>query len=307
MKIVVTGALGHIGSRLIRELPKYFPGCEIVMIDNMSVQRYCSLFNLPNARYKFIEGDVLNCDLDRIILGANIVIHLAAITDAASSFSIKDKVESNNLNATVRVANACLKFGASLIFPSSTSVYGTQNDFVDENCSEEDLKPQSPYAETKLNEEKYIRSLKDLKSIVFRFGTICGTSPGMRFHTAVNKFCWQAVTGQPLTVWKTAFNQKRPYLSLDDCMSAIEFVIKKNYFDKQIYNVLTENVTVEAIITEIKTQIDEINIEYVDSQIMNQLSYEVLNKKLIDRGFAYKGSVNESIIETVKLFKSLIR
>lgn len=45
MKILVTGALGHIGSRLIRDLPKHFPGCEVVMVDNMITQRYCSLFN----------------------------------------------------------------------------------------------------------------------------------------------------------------------------------------------------------------------------------------------------------------------
>jgi UDP-glucose 4-epimerase len=39
MKIVVTGALGHIGSRLIRELPVAFPEAHIVMIDDMSAQR----------------------------------------------------------------------------------------------------------------------------------------------------------------------------------------------------------------------------------------------------------------------------
>ena len=50
MKIVVTGALGHIGSRLIRELPTMFPEAEIVLIDNLSTQRYCSLFNLPASR-----------------------------------------------------------------------------------------------------------------------------------------------------------------------------------------------------------------------------------------------------------------
>jgi len=31
MKIVVTGALGHIGSALIRSLPDRFAGAEIVM------------------------------------------------------------------------------------------------------------------------------------------------------------------------------------------------------------------------------------------------------------------------------------
>ena len=42
-----------------------------------------------------------------------------------------------------------------LIFPSSTSVYGTQSKIVDEECTIDDLKPQSPYAEVKLIEENY--------------------------------------------------------------------------------------------------------------------------------------------------------
>ena len=60
MKIVVTGALGHIGSFLIREIPKRYPNSEITMVDNLSTQRYCSLFNLPKlATYRFIEAEVL--------------------------------------------------------------------------------------------------------------------------------------------------------------------------------------------------------------------------------------------------------
>jgi UDP-glucose 4-epimerase len=47
MKIVVTGAIGHIGSYVIRDLAVQFPGAEIVIIDNMMTQRFPSLFNLP--------------------------------------------------------------------------------------------------------------------------------------------------------------------------------------------------------------------------------------------------------------------
>ncbi len=83
MKIAVTGALGHIGSRLIRELPAMFPEAEILMIDNLSTQRYCSLFNLPaTVQYRFLEADVLTADLTSIFEGAAVVVHLAAITDA---------------------------------------------------------------------------------------------------------------------------------------------------------------------------------------------------------------------------------
>ena len=45
MKIVVTGALGHIGSRLIREIPWAFPEADIILLDNLSTHRYCSLLS----------------------------------------------------------------------------------------------------------------------------------------------------------------------------------------------------------------------------------------------------------------------
>jgi nucleoside-diphosphate-sugar epimerase len=307
MKIVITGALGHIGSKVIREIPITFPGAEIVMIDNMATQRFPSLFDLPpEGKYQFIEGDVLETDLYKLIDGANVVIHLAAITNAAGSFENKEQVEHVNYNATVRVAEACNQAQCSMIHLSSTSVYGTQEEVVDEDCSPEELQPQSPYAETKLKEEKFLQDLGasgKLRFIICRFGTICGVSQGMRFHTAVNKFCWQAVMGQPLTVWRTALHQKRPYLVLSDAMAAIEFIIKNDLFDRRIYNVLTENLTVNDIIQYIGEYISDLDIQYVDTEIMNQLSYEVSRQRIKKQGFEFNGNVRGNVAETIALLR----
>lgn len=308
MKIVITGALGHIGSKMIREIPEAFSEPEIVMIDNMLTQRYCSLFNLPvKGKYRFIEADVLTMDLKPIIEGTDVVLHLAAITDAASSFKNKEQVEYVNYNATVKVAEVCSNVKCPMIHISTTSVYGTQREVVDEDCSPEELRPQSPYAETKLKEEQFLQTIGSsgkLRFIICRFGTICGVSPGMRFHTAINKFCWQAVIGQPLTVWRTAFNQKRPYLVLSDAVKALIFVIKNDLFDQRIYNVLTENRTVKSIIQSIKRHVPSFDVQYVETEIMNLLSYEVLNRRFKKQGFEFTGSVEKSIEETIQLLKT---
>jgi nucleoside-diphosphate-sugar epimerase len=307
MKIVVTGALGHIGSRLIRELPVTFPEAQIVMIDDMSSQRYCSLFDLPtDGIYSFVEGDVLEYDLEKLTEGADVAVHLAAITDAAGSFEIREKVEYENFTASKRVAEACLKTGTAIIHISSTSVYGTQNEVVDEECSESDLKPQSPYAETKLREEDFLVSLgnsRGLRFVTCRFGTICGVSPGMRFHTAVNKFCWQAVLGQPLTVWTTAYDQKRPYLDLTEAVEALKFIISHDLFDGRVYNVLTANLTVRDIVYMIRQKMGDVEVQVVESPIMNQLSYEVLSKRFKSAGFEFHGDLEKAIKETIELLR----
>ena len=305
MKIVITGALGHIGSRLIRDLPYSFPDSEVVMVDNLMTQRYCSLFNLPKVgNYRFIEGDITQMDLHPLLEGAHVAVHLAAITDAAGSFDRSEMVEFNNFNATRRLAEACSELGVRLITLSSTSVYGTQADLVDEDCTEEELKPQSPYATTKLKEERLVQQLvreKNLKAAICRFGTIFGDSPGMRFHTAVNKFCWQAAMGLPVTVWNTAYDQKRPYLDLSDASRAIAHIIMKDLFSGKIYNVLTLNATVRDIIDTIRSFVPTLEVSFVDNMIMNQLSYVVSDAKFRETGYLPIGALSETLLRELKI------
>lgn len=308
MKIVVTGALGHIGSRLIRTLPDQCPNSEILMVDDLSTQRYCSLFNLPShGRYRFLEADVLAVDLDAILADADVVVHLAASTNAAGSFRNPEQVELVNLEGTKRVAQACARTSAPLIFLSTTSVYGTQAELVDEECPSEDLKPQSPYAESKLRAEYLLQSLgreQGLRFVICRFGTIFGISAGIRFHTAINKFCWQAVMGQPVTVWRTALHQHRPYLDLADAVDALTFIIRTQLYDSRIYNVVTTNTSVSAITEIIARLVPDLSLTYVDTEIMNQLSYHVCSRRFQEAGFIFRGDLANGIRETIELLKN---
>lgn len=309
MKIIVTGALGHIGSRLIRVLPEAFPECEVVMIDDLSTQRYASLFDLPgDARYRFQQDDVQKMDLAPLLAGADALVHLAAITDAASSFDKAEKVEEVNFTGTMRVAEQCAAAGVPFLFLSTTSVYGTQSDVVDEDCAESELQPQSPYATSKLQAERALEELgrtKGLRFITCRFGTIFGVSPGMRFHTAVNKFIWQACQGLPITVWRSALDQRRPYLDLEDGVRAINFIIERGLFDNRVYNVLTINATVREIVDAIRTHVPDLEVQLVDARIMNQLSYTVRADRFAATGFEVRGDLQRAVADTVRLLRNV--
>lgn len=309
MNLIITGALGHIGSYVLRNFSTQTSVDTVYLLDNLSSNRYCSLFDLPSHnKYKFIECDVRSYNLSNIITPDDVVIHLAAITDAAGSFDRAKEVEDNNYNSTQNVAEACALQGSRLIHISSTSVYGSQQLVVDESCGIADLQPQSPYAHTKLKEEALIKSLsveKELRAITCRFGTIYGTSPGMRFHTAVNKFIFQAITDQPLTVWSTAYNQKRPYLSLYDANMALSHIINKDIFNGEVYNVLTENLTVKEVVDCIKLHKPNLNIEFVENRIMNQLSYEVDCSKFMKTGFVFRGGIKVGVRDTFDLLSNI--
>jgi len=301
MKIAITGGLGHIGSRVMRVFPIIFKDAEFLVMDNFETQRYVSLYKLDTEtrkRTEFVECDILESDMN-LLRGSDVVIHLASITDATASVGrLKERVMRENLEMTKRVATACNKNDIKMIFPSSTSVYGSQDAVVNEDSN---VNPQSPYAETKVKEEDFVRSIDTLNSCIFRFGTISGISHGMRFHTAVNKFCFQAAFGQPLTVWKAAFDQLRPYLSLIDAVEAMAFVIGCKVFDGETYNCLTTNMTVKDVVDKISKFIPDLQINYVDHKIMNQLSYEVSSEKIKSKGFEFNGDIDADIEDTIKL------
>jgi UDP-glucose 4-epimerase len=302
-KIVITGGLGHIGSGLIRYLlaREY----EVICIDNLLTQRLSSLRGLIGNRFfQFIDLDLAAKNLSlKEFLGIqkiDCIVHLAAITNAEASHDKAEEVHNNNFNSTKNIVNFCKELNIKLIFPSSTSVYGS----ADAEVFEDDpsvLKPQSPYAESKVNEEDLIINSLDKNFNILRLGTIFGASPGMRFHTAVNKFCWQASLGQPISVWKTAMNQYRPYLALSDAFRSIDFFIQNNH-EGEVFNVLTQNYTVRDILESIK-EFSEIEIEFVDSKIMNQLSYFVSNSKITSLGFNFEGNLNDAIQETMEWLK----
>ena len=307
MKILITGACGHIGSYFVENLYKIKKVKKAILIDNLKSNRFNSLFNTNKKnKVEFYLKDLNNIrSLDQF-KGISIVFHFASMTNAEKSFGKEKEMFSNNLNCLKTVIKFCQKTNAKLVHLSSTSVYGKQTDLVDETCEKKYLKPQSPYAKIKIMEENILKkNTKSIKYNTFRFGTIAGVSRGIRFHTAVNSFCLNAGIGEKIKVYKTALHQYRPYLSLEDAFKLFKFCIDKNFFENDIYNVVSNNFTVNQIINKIKKLKKNIKISYVNSAIMNQLSYHVDKKKLSNRGLFLNSNLDRDVADTLNLFKNI--
>ena len=60
------------------------------MLDDLSTQRYCSLFDLPaEGRYRFVETNVLTADLPSLFAGTDAVVHLASIVTPGAFWTLK--------------------------------------------------------------------------------------------------------------------------------------------------------------------------------------------------------------------------
>ena len=306
MKILITGGLGHIGSYLLENINKIKFIKKIYVIDSFLTNRYCSLFNLKKSNKKvyFYQKDLSLKNSLKNFPKVDIVLNLASITDAQGSLKIKNKIYKNNLGIFFNVIEYCKKSSAKLIHISSTSVYGEQKGLVDENCKK--LKPKSPYAEIKLKEEKILKLKKNkIKFSSYRFGTISGVSAGMRFHTAINKFCLNAALGKPLPIWKSMMNKYRPYLSLKDAFLVIKFTIENNFFKNETFNILSQNLTLKNIVGYFKKYQKNIKLKFENSALINQYSYKVSNAKFSKEGFNLRSKIQYDVKSTLKIFKGL--
>ncbi|CAN2246022.1 WcaG Nucleoside-diphosphate-sugar epimerases [actinobacterium SCGC AAA044-D11] len=310
MRFLVTGGAGHLGSNLINKLGQLEGIEEIVVVDNMSTQRYGSFFNLPfKSKIKLKVGDVRELSVQNSMFDRpfTAVIHLSALTDASHSLVEPKEIFANNFGSTDCLIDICSKLSIPFIFPSSTSIYHPKS--TEKKVDEEalDILGLSPYSDCKIREENAIRKLSGtLQFCILRLGTIFGVSQGMRFHTAVNKFCWQASIGEELTVWKTALNQTRPYLSVNDFSSAITHIITNEIYRNQTYNLVTCNEPVTQILEYIeKFSGTRPKIKFTESKLMNDLSFEVLNQKFKDTNFSFEGNLEIEISETMELLRGL--
>lgn len=309
MTVLVTGGLGYLGSRLIREIPDYpaFSGEEIRVLDNFRQPRFHSLWDLPSyTDYNFVEGDIRDPAVREAALeGVDTVFHLAAITNAPETFDIPEKTWEVNHQAAVDLYEDAQESGVEEFVNAVTcSVYGqTEREITEEF----DCDPESPYGESKLAAEQEMFELYDghMGLTGLRLGTVYGWTVGMRFDTVVDKFALLAATGQPLTVYEGAENQKRPYLHVQDSVRSMLFAAD-HLGDGEAYNVVGQNARLQDVVDAIVTHFPDVEIGYTQAEQLNQLSYIVSDEKIRSEGFETAYTLDQGVAELADKFRAML-
>src|SRR3989442_14111882 len=265
MVVLVTGGAGYLGSQLIREIPKMpaFKGDVVRVLDSMLRERYVTLWNLPTGvRYQFLEGDIRQEDsLRQALRDVEAVFSLSDITNAPLSFERKELTWETNHKGVLNLFSRALDANVrKFVYTSTCSVYGPTDGIVTEDA---ECKPASPYGESKLRAEREMRTRAaqlGLDWTALRLGTVFGWTIGMRFDTIINRFTYLAAQGRPLTVYDTAWKEKRPDGSVTDAMQAYLLAASHHMAKGQVFNVLYDNANMETIITAIKHVFPEIGV-----------------------------------------------
>ncbi|WP_372480344.1 NAD-dependent epimerase/dehydratase family protein [Halomicrobium sp. HM KBTZ05] len=309
MTVLVTGGLGYIGSRLIREIPDHpaFSGEEIRIMDNFRQPRFHALWDLPSyADYDFVEGDIRNAeDRAAALDGVDTVFHLAAITNAPETFDIPEKTWEVNHEAAVDLFEDAREAGVDEFVNAVTcSVYGTTEEKIEEGF---DCEPESPYGEAKLAAEQEMFDLYDgeMGLTGLRLGTVYGWTTGMRFDTVVDKFALLAAMGEPLTVYEGAEDQKRPYLHVQDSVRSMLFAAE-NLGDGEAYNVVGQNGRLQDVVDAIENHFPNVEIGYTEAEQLNQLSYIVSDEKIRSEGFETAYTLDQGVEELSDKFRAFV-
>lgn len=307
MRLVIAGGLGHIGSSFLhnKSFTDYFD--KIYIIDNLSTERYTSLFNLEKGRsFELITSDIRNLSPSELarIGYADVLIHLAALTNPTALQGDTEKALAYNFEATKAAVEISSKLNSALIFSSSTSVYSSQAGILNEDTFIADTN--STYSRVKLQEEELILKSNLRRSVIFRLGTIAGISPGMRFHTAVNKFCFDAIINRRVEVWDGALDLARPYLSITDAMSAFVLAATNEEL-RGIYNLTTCNLTVREILEKIEGIIGKtFETKIISSPYQAEKSYFVDSEKVQKAGLISRNMIDQEIKDTIEILGGLI-
>jgi UDP-glucose 4-epimerase len=236
MRAFVTGAAGFIGSNLVDRLLQ--EGHSVAGYDNFSTGRIEFLKSaLESDSFRLERGDVL--DLYRLIeamRGCDFVFHLAANADVRFGLDHPRKDLEQNTIATWNVLEAMRVAGIRRIaFSSTGSVYGESRIFPTPEDAPFPTQT-SLYAASKLAAEGLISSYCEgfgMQSYIFRFVSILGE----RYtHGHVFDF-YQQLAEHPehLDVLGDG-RQKKSYLYVQDCLTAITIAIRQATEPVNIFN-----------------------------------------------------------------------
>jgi nucleoside-diphosphate-sugar epimerase len=309
--ILVTGGCGYIGSALVPSLLRNPDIGSVTVLDDLSTGSPRNLLaaGLDRETFEFRQGDVRRYgDVESAMRGVDAVVHLAAVTGAASTYDRREETFAINLDGSENVFTAAEKLDVeTVVFASSCNCYGRvpyRN--IDESI---DPDPLNPYAEAKYEAERlfeeYVRR-GAFDGTALRMSTNYGYAPGVRFNLVVNTFVFRALTGRAPTVYGDGSNW-RPFIHVDDAARAYEHAAcRPERWDQTVYNVgaTGENYRIETVAQVIRDEVaPDLDVAYLAEEDPGP-SYHVDFERLSKTGFEPAYTLAEGVRELADRFRN---
>ena len=214
-KILVTGATGFIGSRLVEKLIE----------KKFNVTSFVRDKNNVNPNSNFVVGDLTDKELD-FAENFDTVFHLASHTPLEKNKTILEKV---NLDGTKNFFNAIKNKTKSIVYISGLGVYGeTGENIVDESFS---YNPNTNFVKIRVKAQKFLEENCKENGIDFtvvHFGDVYG-SKGWFYEALVSRLL------KKLSTFKMpkGGNYNKAFVHVDDAVGSLIAILEKKSFNEK--------------------------------------------------------------------------
>lgn len=267
MKILVTGGAGYIGTELVQKLAKSSKVEQVLVYDNLSRGSFSSFLGdkvSGGEKIQFIHGDILDSrKLRKVLKNIDLVYHLAAKVTTPFGNTDPHYYEQINHWGTAELVYAMEETnGAHLIHISSTSVYGSTDELVNENSP---LRPRTFYGiSKKRGEEHVMRLVEQGKATILRCGNVYGYSPSMRFDAVINKFAFESNFHKRVIIQGDG-HQSRAFIHVDHVTDVL-----RNLGDTcpvGTFNLVAENYEILDLVDVFKEVVQDLEFIFVDQHL----------------------------------------
>jgi len=220
-RCLVTGGAGFIGSHVAERLVAL--GHRVRVVDNLSTGDAANLAGSDGA-IEFLRGDLCEADVcRRAVAEIEVVFHLAALPSVPRSLKDPWASHAANVNATMRLLEACRAAKVRrIVYSSSSSVYG-DTAILPKTESAEPL-PRSPYAASKLAGEQYVLAFARaglIEGVALRYFNVFGPrqSPHSAYAAVIPVFLLAALEQREATLFGDG-TQTRDFTYVDNVVDA---------------------------------------------------------------------------------------
>ena len=298
-KVFITGGAGYVGAVMVPHLLEQ--GFEVTVLDLMI---YGEHVLQKHDNLNAIKGDIRDQELlKKIILGHDVVIHLACISNDPSFELNPDLGKSINLDAFRPLVEISKNSNVKRFFyASSSSVYGIKEE---PNVHEEmELEPLTDYSIFKADCEKILAEYQsnDFTTATIRPATVCGYSPRQRLDVVVNILTNLAYHKREISIF--GGDQLRPNIHIADMVEAYMVLLRapKEKIAGQIFNAGYENQSVKDIAEIVKNTVGS-DVKLITTPTDDNRSYHISSNKIkTELGFKAKHTIRDAVADLCEAF-----
>ena len=301
--ILITGVAGLLGSRLADWIiENKGDEYQVIGVDDLSGGFKENI----NPEVKFWQMDLVNHPIENIFESHKIdyVYHFAAYAAEGLSPFIRSYNYDNNLKATARIVNECIKHDVKrLVFTSTLAVYGHgEGGIFDEDQQQS---PIDPYGVAKYACEMDIQIAAEqhgLDYCIIRPHNVYGIKQNIwdKYRNVLGIWMFQHLNKQPITIFGDG-NQTRAFSYIDDSLEPFWNAAIKPEASKETINLGgIEEYSIKEAAEILKEVMGSGEVIYLEGRHEVKHSIPTYQKSIDILGFEHKTSLKEGLIEMWK-------